>query len=154
MRTTEMEAATRSASASVLETMFFADALPAPDVNAVHTDPVSCQLHCTGAEDGIFSIAVDRTALLALCSAFYGDDELTLIREQELACELTNMLAGSTLSVLAPTRACELSAPRLCKVERHLETGTVKDPSRNHSFVALAVEGGLLTVSCSLRSAR
>ena len=151
MRTTELQAATRSASTTVLETMFFADPLESTDPKAQHAGAVACLLHCSGAEEGVLSVAVDQAALLSLCSAFYGDDDLTPIREHELVCELTNMLAGSTLSLLAPTRACELSSPRLCSFERHMEIGTTTLPAMDSSFVALELDGGLLSVSCSLR---
>ena len=151
MMTHKIEDVLRDESTNVLETMFFADAEVADNEDAVHSDASACTLQCSGAENGTFSLAIDRIALQNLCSAFYGqDDEPSEAQERELICELTNMLAGSTLSAYAPEHYCKLSSPLIYDFARHLET-KVPNPEENHTSVNFSLDGGLLSVSCSLR---
>ncbi len=146
----ELQPTLREASTNVLETMFFADAEPAH--GAVHSDAVACSLLCTGAEEGSFKVAIDRAALLLLCEAFFGeDDEPGMIRELELLCELTNMLAGSTLSAYAPDHLCPLSTPQLCDVAAH--SATLAMPMHRTATANFAIDGGLISVSCALQAA-
>src|SRR4051794_21507864 len=80
----ELEEVLRDASTGVLETMFFADVTPVADSEAVHEDALVCGLVCSGAENGRFSVAVDRAALGVLSEAFYGDEgEPSATREAE-----------------------------------------------------------------------
>jgi CheY-specific phosphatase CheX len=153
MTKVNIEDTLRESALNVLETMFFAEPEPAEDDAAAHCDPVTCLLHCSGAADGAFSIAVDRSVLAALCCSFYGEDEPVATQQQELICELTNMLAGSSLSVLAPSHYCELSSPQLCSFDRHVEVGTKTVRNAQSTLIMLAVEGGLLSISCMLRDA-
>ena len=149
----EVEQAMCSASCSVLETMFFSDAVPVAAPDAVHDDPIACLLHCSGAQEGTFSVAIDQAALHLLGCAFYGEDEMELPQQQELICELTNMLAGSTLSTIAPTRYCELSSPQLSSFQRHTEIASNHAGQTDTASTHLRIDGGILTVSCSLRTA-
>jgi hypothetical protein len=135
-----------AASLSVLETMFFADATPLQDP-AIHEDPLACMLHCSGAVEGTFSVAVDRVALVTLCDAFYGEDP-SATQPFELLCELTNMIAGSTLSVYSPDRFCPLSSPQLCDAALHLESSFRPDAT----FLSFAIDGGTISIACSLRT--
>ena len=114
----------------------------------MHDDPIVCLLHSSGAAEGTFSIAVDRDALRMLCVSFYGEDTPPLIRQEELACELTNMIAGSTLSRLLPERYCSLTAPQLCSIEGHEMLSRSGEESTS---VLMEVEGGLLSATCRLR---
>jgi CheY-specific phosphatase CheX len=153
MTAIEVQHAMQAASSSVLETMFFSEPVPAEAASAQHANPVACLLHCSGAEEGVFSVAVDLEALRQLGCAFYGQDALDLTQEQELICELTNMLAGSTLSAIAPSRYCELSSPQLCSFERHTHTASSGEHDLRVAPLYLQLDGGLLSVSCSLRPA-
>jgi hypothetical protein len=136
-----------TSSLAVLETMFFADAMQL-DGSTDHVDPLACLLHCSGPVEGTFSVAIDRTALVALCEAFYGEDAPSATQLFELLCEFTNMIAGSTLSVYSPSRFCPLSSPQLCDAALHLESAELPDAT----FLRLAVEGGLISIACSLRT--
>jgi CheY-specific phosphatase CheX len=145
----------RGASTEVLETMFFAEAVSIDAEGAVHDNPLSCFLDFSGAETGTFTVAVDRAALRILCTAFYGDeDEPSLTQEEEMITELTNMLAGSTLSSYVPEHYCKLSSPSLCDFARHLKTSMPRAVDERKASVNLSVEDGLLSVSCCFRTAR
>jgi len=135
-----------SATTSVLETMFFTEAVPVDDAQP-HIEPVSCKLHAGGAVEGSFSVAIDRAALLALGESFYGDVP-TASQPFELLCEFTNMIAGSTLSLYSPSNFCPLSSPQLCEMSAHLEESALPD-AIHLSFV---VDGGLMSIACSLRT--
>jgi CheY-specific phosphatase CheX len=152
MKTAEIEDALRTSSARILETMFFAETLPLPNAAVDHRNPVACLIHCSGAAEGIFSIAVDEAALRLLCCSFYGEDEPQLPQEHELICELTNMLAGSTLSALAPAHYCELSSPQICSFNRHRALCTSESPDLQTASTVIAIDGGLLTINCALRA--
>jgi len=149
MTTTDMDQALLASSSNVLETMFFSEVTVATAEGKLHDNPIVCRLRCSGAAEGTFSIAVDRAALRLLCMSFYGEDEPTLTRQEELACELTNMVAGSTLSALVPERYCALTAPQICILDHHESLGRTGD---NATCVLMEVEGGLLSASCSLRA--
>jgi hypothetical protein len=152
MTTTSLEDVLRSASTEVLETMFFADVASPEDPQPAHNDALACSLLCSGAEEGIFTVAIDREALQLLCEAFYGDDgPPSILKERELLCELTNMLAGSTLSTYVPEHYCPLSSPLLCDLDKHLKTTHPDNASQQSSTVSLAVDGGLLSISCALK---
>jgi hypothetical protein len=154
MTSTKIEDALRSASTAVLETMFFSDVADAEEGQTVQEDAIACILHCNGAENGTFTVAIDPPALQVLCAAFCGlEDEPSLIEQREMICELTNMLAGSTLSAYAPDRFSTLSSPQLCGIEQHAKLAQLAGQQDHLASVSLLVEGGLLTVSCSLRAA-
>lgn len=150
--------ALRSASIEVLETMFFAEAVPEEHADAAPSDDVlACTLECSGGETGSFRVAVDRAALRILCESFYGEggeeSDASSTQEQELLCELTNMLAGSTLSRYAPAHSCTLSSPRLCDYAPWPANAVSASPGERCHRLVLALEGGLLLVWCSLRVA-
>ncbi|SEF61926.1 Chemotaxis phosphatase CheX [Bryocella elongata] len=148
MTKTNVDEVLIASACNVLETMFFSEAIPAQSSGRMHDNPIVCLLHTSGAAEGTFSIAVDREALRLLCISFYGEDAPPITLQQELACELTNMIAGSTLSNLVPEHYCSLSAPQLCSLEQHETLGKSGEESTS---VLMEVEGGLLSASCSLR---
>jgi hypothetical protein len=138
-----------AASAKVLETMFFADAAPASPDASPAPDALACALYYNGAETGSFHVVIDRPALAVLASGFYGDDFESSEAQNELLCELTNMLAGSTLSRYAPQYSCALSPPTLYDL-----TSSAAKPAHNGECVTrlvLTIEDGLLAIECSLR---
>ena len=147
----DLDQALVASSSNVLETLFFSAADRAGSSVDSLEEPITCLLHCTGAAEGSFSVSVDRTALGQLCSSFYGEDDPTLPRQQELACELTNMIAGSTLSSLLPEHYGSLTAPPLCSLENHLKLGKTPTDGAETTTVTMEVEGGLMSASCSLR---
>ena len=152
----EIADALRSATINVLETMFFTDAVPVEKEDvAPQSDALACELQCSGGENGSFGVAVDRIALQALCCAFYGEEGgATPTQEQDLICELTNMLAGSTLSRYAPAHACTLSSPLLCDYSPWATTLGQQDIVSQKDRLTrlnLSLDGGLLLLWCSLR---
>jgi hypothetical protein len=151
----EITDALRSASMDVLETMFFADAVPIANEDATpQSDARACELQCSGGESGSFSVVVDRVALQMLCCAFYGQEgDVSPTQEEDLICELTNMLAGSTLSRYAPARSCILSSPRLCDYASLAATveKDIADRQESVTRLSISIEGGLLLLSCTLR---
>jgi hypothetical protein len=154
MTKSSLEDVLRSASTEVLETMFFAEAAAPDGPPPAHTDALACSLLCSGAREGIFTAAIDREALQLLCEAFYGDDgAASAVKERELLCELTNMLAGSTLSAYVPEHYCPLSSPLLCDLDQHLKTGVPGNAAVQSSTVSLGIDGGLLSISCALKVA-
>jgi CheY-specific phosphatase CheX len=150
----KVEDVLRDASISVLETMFFAEVSPI-SLDIVHLDPVTCTLDCAGAESGTFTVAVDRAALHILCCAFFGDEDATISeQETEMICELTNMLAGSTLSAYIPEHFCTLSSPSICNFAQHLNTSRGIGGNSEFGSIALSIDAGLLSVSCAIRTTR
>lgn len=138
-----------AASSNVLETMFFAEGTPILDGETALANALACALDYRGAVTGSFHVVVDRAALSVLCSGFYGEDgEIPESQMQELLCELTNMLAGSTLSRYAPEHSCTLSCPLLCDVEPEAKF-VHSDESVTH--LNLAIEDGVLSILCLLR---
>jgi hypothetical protein len=137
-----------SASCNVLETMFFAEGVPAPEDELPLPDALACALHYTGAETGSFHVVIDRPALAVLCSGFYGDDAEGEDAQNELLCELTNMLAGSTLSLYVPDHCCSLSSPTLYD---RATSATQAHTGEHITRLTLAIEDGLLAIECSLR---
>jgi hypothetical protein len=135
-----------SASTAVLETMFFTEAVKIEDEHH-HIDPVACLLHSSGAVDGTFSVAIDRQALVLLCECFYGEKP-SPSQPFELLCELTNMVAGSTLSLYSPSHFCPLSSPQLCAMAIHLEGSARPDVT----LLPFAIDGGLVSIAWSLRT--
>jgi hypothetical protein len=135
-----------AASTAVLETMFFTEAEALTELRP-HQDALSCLLHCSGAEQGTFSVAIDRAALLTLCESFYGETP-TAAQPFELLCEFTNMIAGSTLSLYSPDHFCPLSSPQLCDIAIHLADAA----QPGCIFLSYAVEEGTLSIVCSLRA--
>lgn len=152
----EIADALGSASIEVLETMFFAEAVPAQNVDALPgSDALACTLASSGGVTGSFRVAVDRAALQILCASFYGvegeEGDISPTQEQELLCELTNMLAGSTLSRYSPAHSCTLSSPELCDDAPWPSNGNATSAGERHHRLVLEIEGGLLLVRCSLR---
>lgn len=151
MTKTEVDNALVQSSAGVLETMFFSELEPAQEVSTPPDSSIACLLQCSGPAEGILSIAVDRRTLEQLCMSFYGEDEASQRRQEELVCELTNMIAGSTLSRLLPDHACALSSPQLCSLERHLGVAAVDVQGAQSTRIGMNVEGGLISAACCLR---
>ena len=151
MTKAKVENALLHSSAGVLETMFFAELTPVVEQSQLPAESIACLLHCSGAADGVLSIAVERRTLEQLCASFYGEDETSLRKQEELACELTNMIAGSTLSYLLPEHCCALSAPQLCSVDRHIGIAANEVQGAQSTQVLMDVEGGVLSATCCLR---
>jgi hypothetical protein len=140
----EFPAVLEAAAIDVLETMFFADAMPAEaDTPEIGTDALVCALEFEGALCGSFGVAVDRDALQVLCCAFYGEDGVASPAQVgDMLCELANMIAGSTLSRYVPGHSCKLSSPVVCEALPEID-----DAIR----LNLSIEGGLLAIWCTLR---
>ncbi len=144
-----------NASVNVLETMFFADAVPVKEEDAALQDgALACTLESRGGVNGSFGVAVDPVALQMLCRAFYGEEgDVSSTQQQDLILELTNMLAGSTLSGYSPAHACTLSSPLLCEYIPAIarQRNSVNNDERL-THITLSLEGGLLSVWGSLQA--
>jgi hypothetical protein len=90
-----------------------------------------------------------------LCQAFYGEEgDVPSTQQQDLILELTNMLAGSTLSGYSPAHSCTLSSPLLCEYTSWAAITRQKDSanaSQRLTHITLALEGGLLSAWSSLQ---
>jgi hypothetical protein len=99
--------------AEVLETMFFATAVPGE--GECGPDSLKVRIDFRGAPSGVFAMALDRGDARALASAFLGCEPEQMSSEHDglLACELANIVCGSMLSRAGAECAFDLGAPRL-----------------------------------------
>lgn len=156
MRKPDIDVALLNASTNVLETMFFADVLRVNEEDATpQDDALACTLECRGGMNGSFGVAVDAVALQMLCQAFYGEEgDVPSTQQQDLILELTNMLAGSTLSSYSPSHSCTLSSPLLCEYTSWAAIANQKDIADGKerlTHITLSLEGGLLSMWSSLQ---
>lgn len=143
----DLLAALERASADVLETMFFAESSPSVCSDDPCGDYVRCRLACTGAVNGSFSLSINRELLQNLSEGFYGDEKAaSAAADEDLACELTNMIAGSTLSTYLPMESCALSSPMLCSLTEFESLRRGGMPEGTKAALSLALDGGTLSL--------
>jgi len=102
------------AAADVLETMFFAAAMPLPMIEA--PAGVSATVHFSGTHAGALSVSLEEDAARAIAGNFLGVEEAGDIEASqvgEVVCEMTNMLCGALLSRWNANGEYSLDAPRL-----------------------------------------
>ena len=139
------------ATADVLETMFFVESSPTVRVDLLHSDSVTCRLTCTGGVNGSFRLLIDRDALQRLGEGFYGDEERSSpTADEDLARELTNMLAGSALSSYLPTQSCALSSPSICSLAEFEKMRARVTAGPDTAVIDVDLDGGTLSLLCVL----
>lgn len=98
----------------VLETMFFATAVPSAGSRCADGS-LGVAIEFRGTPSGVFTMRLDAADARALGAAFLGREpgELDPDEDRMLACELANILCGSVLSRAAAGGTFELGAPEI-----------------------------------------
>ncbi|HEY1577036.1 MAG TPA: chemotaxis protein CheX [Terracidiphilus sp.] len=127
---------------SVLETMFFSEALGPCDPSENESD-LRTRLAFSGEVSGYFAVRICGSSARSMAASFLGeiDDLVTETQTGEAICELTNILCGSVLSKLGCRECFDLGSPELLSAGIDHLTCT---PACQQSF---AVEKGTMTVS-------
>lgn len=101
--------------AEVLETMFFAQAVPAACSHDWLSSAVSDRIAFEGSHSGELRLSVSAEAADSLASAFLGLDppELTEALRAQVILELTNILCGAIMSHLWPESKLALRPPEI-----------------------------------------
>ncbi len=122
----ELSAALGEAVQTILDTMFYTGCWEAA---AQPSDAVCARIHFHGEPSGEFEMFLERGAARKLAAAYLGLEESDLPEpaEEEVACELANMICGATLSRLHPDSVVRLESPELVAPRpegerRHFET--------------------------------
>jgi len=105
----------RSVVAEVLETMFFAEAVPSECGHSWMGAAVSARVPFEGSHSGEMRLDVSGEAADAVASAFLGADpgELSEAARTQVMLELANILCGAILSHLWPESKLALASPEL-----------------------------------------
>lgn len=131
-----------SAVASVLESMFFSEAMGTCE--ATHeTSDLQARVAFSGEVSGVLGVRLSEPSARSLAASFLGEAEDSLDETQiaQVVCELTNMLCGWIVSKAESQGVWELGSPKL--VSAHCE----EPESIQQSF---GVEHGILTLSLCL----
>lgn len=101
------------ASAGVLETMFFEEAVESPCDHGWLDTAISTEIHFDGSHCGDFLFSVSPCAARTIAAGFLGLDPEEMAVEQggQVILELTNILCGSVLSSLWPDSDLTLGSP-------------------------------------------
>jgi CheY-specific phosphatase CheX len=100
----------------VLETMFFATAEPVPCRHPeTVADWIAAIVPFEGVPCGDLRVILSRRFAKAIASGFLGveTEEVTAEGENQIACELANMICGAVLSRLHPDSRVALRAPEI-----------------------------------------
>jgi CheY-specific phosphatase CheX len=122
----------------VLEKMFFLDLSPAgPELAASQT--ISAEVIFDGDPPGSFRLAMDRNSARSAAADFLGLDpsELNTVQQNEVLCELANMICGSVLSRIESNATFRLGKPEIVR-----EQNSPRWPAS--AFFEAAVGGGVL----------
>jgi CheY-specific phosphatase CheX len=102
----------------VLETMFFATAIP---VERAETEQPSFEVRVgfRGSPSGVFFLIISARVATALAAGFLGMDDADVgpMEASQVACEMANMVCGSVLSRAESDTGFELSSPVLVEPE-------------------------------------
>ena len=134
---------------SVLETMFFSEALGPSDPSENESD-LQTRLAFSGEVSGMFAVRISEATARNIAASFLGEFDETITESQtdEAVCELTNILCGSVLSELGSQACFDLGSPQVLSANAEPLTCT---PVCQQSF---AVENGTMTVSLYMSSAK
>lgn len=100
----------------VLETMFFSAAEPVPCSHPARCARwIAAAVRFEGAPRGDFRVMLSCELANAMACGFLGIDpeEVTAEKENEVTCELANMICGAVLSRLHPDSRVALGAPEV-----------------------------------------
>jgi len=142
MNSEDFERLIAPAVASVLESMFFAEAEEQSEPCFDKCD-LQAQVTFFGEVSGILRVRLGEQSARSLSASFLGEDEESLSRIQleQVVCELANMLCGWIVSRTERDGVWRLGSPELiCAVSE--EPGWMQQ--------SFGVEHGALTVSLSL----
>lgn len=104
----------------VLETMFFATAEPVPCRHPEHgADWIAAMVRFEGAPQGDLRVMLSRGLAVTCACGFLGIDaeQVTRDEQNQVACEMVNMICGAVLSRLHPDSRVALGAPEIVPVE-------------------------------------
>ena len=135
---------------AVLETMFFAEATPAPEAEAT-TAFIKARVAFHGRPSGILTVSLSAATARVLATGFLGEDEECLDDAQpgEIVCELANMLCGSLLSQMESKEIFDLASPQLVLAGSLCAESELR-PAASQSF---AIDDGILTAILYLEAA-
>jgi chemotaxis protein CheY-P-specific phosphatase CheC len=104
----------------VLETMFFANAVP-NEQGAIEQPSYAVRVRFRGFPSGVFELTIGARIATVLAAGFLGMDESEVgpMEASQVACELANMLCGSVLSRAESETGFELSPPLLVAALEH-----------------------------------
>lgn len=111
----EFEAVVARVSATVLETMFFEEAVEIECEHAWLETAISVRLNFNGSHSGEFLLNVSPQAARCIAAGFLGldADELAEGQAGQVMLELTNILCGAAMSNLWPESSLSLDPPEL-----------------------------------------
>jgi CheY-specific phosphatase CheX len=98
----------------VLETMFFATSEPVPCHHPLSgADWIAAQVRFEGSPRGDLRVMLSHDLAVIVASGFLGIEveEVTDEKEDQIACELANMICGAVLSRLHPDSRVSLDPP-------------------------------------------
>jgi hypothetical protein len=112
----------------VLEMSFFANILEEtiPEPELAPLPSMAARVEFSGAASGAFLLVATPLAVRTLALEFLGDSAedrdagaaQTVVADEEVFKELTNILCGSVLSRFQADRCCNLTQPVVCSGER------------------------------------
>jgi hypothetical protein len=112
----------------VLEMSFFANILEEtiPEPELAPLPSMAARVKFSGAVNGAFLLVASPLAVHTLALEFMGDsaedwsaeEAQSVVADEEVFKELTNILCGSVLSRFQADRCCNLSQPVVCSGER------------------------------------
>jgi CheY-specific phosphatase CheX len=111
----------------VLDTMFFATAEPVPCRHPESgADWIAAKVRFDGSPRGDLRVMLSRELAAIIASGFLGIEleEATDEKENQIACELANIICGAVLSRLHPDARVALDAPEVIPVEFVHTAGT------------------------------
>lgn len=96
----------------VLERMFFLELAPLADAPTPR-DPITAEVTFAGDPPGRFSLTMEREAARMAAADFLGADpeEIVSHQQDEVVCELANMICGSVLSQIESDVTFRLEQP-------------------------------------------
>ena len=115
MTDTTIRAALGSATADVLESMFFLEALGEATEPPADVETVTVHLAFDGDPPGCFQMRIARAAADTIAADFLGEDTESLTGRQrdDVTLELANMICGAVLSRLESSATFRLGAPQI-----------------------------------------
>jgi len=127
-----------------LETMFFADALPAP-LAGLPSGGISSVVRFEGDATGLLELRVSESSAKELAASFLGIDppEVDRIQIESVCGEMANMICGAMVSIAAPEGRFALSPPQVLEPG---EAAPVCSIIRTYEMESECLEVGL---SCS-----
>lgn len=127
---------------SVLETMFFSEALESCDPEPA-ASVLEARVAFSGERSGSVSVCISEPAARVLAGSFLGESEDSLQDAQvaQIVCELANMLCGSIVTRIESHGTFDLAAPEL------LSDPAQSAIAKSDFQQSFSIDRGTLTVS-------